>query len=147
MESLVYHGLARFRFALRCFLSYSEAVTAEAGVTAQQYQALLAIRTHGGNGMMVRDLAEQLLLKHHGAVQLVDRMAQAGLVERAHSAADRRSVMLSLTPQGATTLARLAQLHLHELLKQAPLLGESLQLLTQLAPPETGALPPANADI
>ncbi|WP_245487454.1 hypothetical protein [Rhizobium leguminosarum] len=44
----VYEGLAGFRLAMRRFLSFSEAALAEAGVTSQQYQALLVVRTAPG---------------------------------------------------------------------------------------------------
>ena len=39
-----YAQLAAFRRALREFLHFSEAAAAEAGVTAQHYQAMLIIR-------------------------------------------------------------------------------------------------------
>ena len=45
------------------------------GVTAQQYQALLAIEGFPGrNWVTVGELAEQLGTTHHSAVGLVDRM-------------------------------------------------------------------------
>jgi DNA-binding MarR family transcriptional regulator len=45
----------------------------------------------------IHDLAERLCIQHHSAVELVDRLAEAGLVERRHDAADRRRVLLDLT--------------------------------------------------
>ena len=39
-----YEALAQFRYQLRKFLSFSEAVTHKAGLTPQHYQALLAIK-------------------------------------------------------------------------------------------------------
>ena len=44
LDDEAFAGLAGFRFALRQFLSFSEAAVKSAGVTAQQYQAMLAIR-------------------------------------------------------------------------------------------------------
>ena len=44
----LYAGLAGFRFALRRFLAFSEAVTSAAGVTSSQYQAMLVIGTQSG---------------------------------------------------------------------------------------------------
>jgi DNA-binding MarR family transcriptional regulator len=127
-----YQSLARFRSALRQFLAFSEGATREAGVTPNQYQALLAIKTHPAGAMMIRELAEQMLLQHHGAVQLVDRLAAAGLVERRNSATDGRSVLVTLTGRGGTLLERLAAAHIRELLKQEPLLAESLRRLRQI---------------
>ena len=81
---------------------------------------------------MIRELAEQMLLQHHGAVQLVDRLAAAGLVERRNSATDGRSVLVTLTGRGGVLLERLAAAHIKELLKQEPLLAESLRRLRQI---------------
>src|ERR1700761_9295096 len=100
MDADGYKGLAGFRYALRRFLAASEAISREGGVTPQQYQALLAIKSRPEAGMAMKELAEQLLLTHHAAVQLVDRLGKAGLAERERSREDRRSVLLKLTPRG-----------------------------------------------
>jgi DNA-binding MarR family transcriptional regulator len=127
-----YEGLAGFRYALRRFLAASEAISRRAGVTQQQYQAMLAIKTWSTDAMTMKDLSEQLLLTHHAAVQLVNRLAKAGLVERTPSAADRRSVILTLTPVGAGVVDALAARHLEEMLRQEPLLAKSLRKLRKI---------------
>jgi len=66
MDPSVYEGLAAFRLALRRFLAFCEAATGAAEVTAQKYQALLVLKTYPGNGVVVRDLAGQMLLQPHG---------------------------------------------------------------------------------
>jgi DNA-binding MarR family transcriptional regulator len=128
-----YQGLAGFRLALRRFLAASEAISKAAGVTQQQYQAMLAIRTWTSQRMTMGDLADQLLLTHHAAVQLVNRMAKAGVVARAPSSSDRRSVLVKLTPAGDALLGRLADLHLAEVLRQEPQLTRSLRRLRRLS--------------
>jgi DNA-binding MarR family transcriptional regulator len=128
----VYSGLAAFRLALRRFLAFSEMATEAAGVTAQQYQALLVIRTHSTGAIMIREFAEQMLLQHNGAVQMVDRLVAGKLVRRIHSPTDGRSVLVSLTAKGVGVLERLASLHVKELLKHEPLLAESLKRLRQI---------------
>jgi DNA-binding MarR family transcriptional regulator len=125
----VYEGLAAFRLALRRFLAFSENATAAAGVTSQQYQALLVIRTHPAGAVMIRDFAEQMLLQPNGAVQMVDRLVASGLVERSHSPTDGRSVLASLTAKGSAVLEDLAAQHVKELLAQEPLLADSLKQL------------------
>jgi DNA-binding MarR family transcriptional regulator len=122
-------GLADFRVALRQFLAASEVISQGAGVTQQQYQALLAIRTWDAAAMTMKDLAEQLLLTHHAAVQLVNRLSVAGLAARAPSPGDRRSVLLSLTPAGEALVDRLASEHLREMRRQGPLLAQALRRL------------------
>ena len=129
VDSSVYEGLAAFRLALRRFLAFSEAATAAVGVTSQQYQALLVIKTHAAGAIMIRDFAEQMLLQPNGAVQMVDRLVASGLVERSHSPTDGRSVLASLTTKGSAVLADLAAQHVKELLAQEPLLAESLMQL------------------
>jgi DNA-binding MarR family transcriptional regulator len=125
-----YGGLAGFRYALRRFLAQSEVISQSGGVTAQQYQSLLAIGC-GPPQMTMKDLAEQLLLQSHAAVQLVNRLESAGLVKRTPSPSDGRSVILALTPVGDALLEDLAGKHLRELLKQEPLLSQSLLRIKQ----------------
>ncbi len=133
-EQAMYENLARFRFALRQFLAFSEATTSMVGVTPQQYQALLVIQTHiDEGGVTIRDVADQLLMQHHGGVQLIDRLVAMGLVERQRSELDRRKVIVSMTVEGARLLRRLALAHRDELLKQEPLLAESLARLRRIA--------------
>ncbi len=127
-----YEGLAGFRHALRRFLAASEAISRRAGITQQQYQAMLAIRTWPPEAMTMKALSEQLLLTHHAAVQLVNRLAKAGLVERMPSSTDRRSVLLKLSGDGAALVDRLAKLHLEEILRQEPLLAKSLRQLRKV---------------
>jgi DNA-binding MarR family transcriptional regulator len=132
LDTSLYEGLAGFRYALRKFLAFSEAVTRAAGVTSQQYQALLVIKAHSEAAIMIKDLADQMLLQHHGAVQLIDRLVNAELVERMHSPTDGRSVLISLTAKGEKLLEHLASNHVKELLAQEPLLAESLKRLRRV---------------
>src|SRR5580704_8155189 len=106
-----YRSLAGFRLALRRFMAGAEEISRSAGVTQQQYQAMLAIKTWPSQAMTMGDLAEELLLTHHAAVQLVNRMAKAGVVVRQPSNIDRRAVELKLTPSGEALVERLAALH------------------------------------
>jgi DNA-binding MarR family transcriptional regulator len=127
-----YKGLAGFRFALRQFIAASEAINRGAGITQQQYQAMLAIKTWPFEAMSMKDLAEQLLLAHHAAVQMVDRLAKSGLAERIPSLEDRRSVLLRLTSKGTSLLDELAEKHLAEMLRQEPMLSSSLRRLKRM---------------
>ena len=127
-----YKGLASFRFALRRFLASSESICRDAGITPQQYQAMLAIRAHDGS-MAMKDLAEHLMLTHHAAVQLVDRLEKNGLAAREPSTDDRRSVSLKLLAMGETLLEDLASRHLGRMLELEPELSKSLKRLRRLA--------------
>ncbi len=131
-DLVLYEGLAGFRFALRRFLAFSEVMTRAAGVTPWQYQAMLAIRTHPAGAIAIGELADQMLLQHHGAVQLVDRLCKAGLARRTQSAKDRRSVLVVLTAKGTRLLAHLASAHRDELMRHESLLAESLARLRNI---------------
>ena len=132
LEQDRFKGLAGFRYALRRFLAASEEISRVAGVTPRQYQALLAIKAHEPEAMAMKDLADELLLTHHAAVQLVDRLAKADLAVRQPAPQDRRRVILGLTKKGETLVADLAAGHLDAMLEQEPLLTTSLKRLKRL---------------
>ncbi|HXQ13107.1 MAG TPA: MarR family transcriptional regulator [Caulobacteraceae bacterium] len=137
LEPEQYQSLASFRLALRRFLAGAEAISKAAGVTQQQYQAMLAIKTWPSRAMTMGDLAEQLLLTHHAAVQLINRMTTAGVAARAPSSTDRRAVLLKLTPAGEALIERLGALHMAEVLRQEPHLTQSLRRLKRTSPQPT----------
>lgn len=117
-----YITLADFRRELRGFLGFSEKAATRAGVTAQQYQALLAIRAAPSARMAVGTFADQMLLRPHSASGLLDRLELAGMVERVRQADDRRRVEIGLTHAGKTLLESLAAAHREELRRLRPLL-------------------------
>src|SRR5918911_4119737 len=95
-----YVRLAAFRHALRKFLRFSEEAAAAVGLTGQHYQAMLAVRGWPAEARMtINDLAQQLLIRHHSAVGLVNRLVKEDLLRREVSARDRRKVELGLTPR------------------------------------------------
>src|SRR3546814_10769364 len=63
----------------------------------------------------IGDVAEQLLIRHHSAVELVNRLVRMELVHRYRDPDDRRRVRISLTPLAEEKLATLANVHLEEL--------------------------------
>lgn len=127
-----FEGLAGFLLALRRFLAFSEGVASVSGVTNQQYQAMLAIKTQPGGVAQIKDFADQMLIRHNGAVQLADRLVAADLVERRNAPDDRRGVLLALTEKGERTLATLAAAHLPKLREHESLLADSLKQLRRI---------------
>jgi DNA-binding MarR family transcriptional regulator len=125
-----YETLAEFRYLLRQFGAFSEDAAREAGLTAQQHQALLAIKGFPGREeVTVGELAQRLNLKHHSVVGLVDRLMRGGLIHRRHDEMDRRRVMIVLTPKAQTLLLGLTLAHRDELRRLAPLLQSLLEKL------------------
>jgi len=124
-----YATLAGFRYQLRRFLRFSEQAAEAAGLSAQQYQALLAIRGEPGGTITIGDLAERLLLRPHSATGLVDRLQRLGVVRRGGASEDRRRTVVALTPEGEKLLASLASMHRQELIRIGPLLSETFSRL------------------
>ena len=90
---------------MREFLAFSEEAAHEHGITAQQHQALLAIRAHAGpEPISVGELADCLMIKSHSAVGLVSRLEERDLVVRREAHGDRRKAYLELRPRGAEIL-------------------------------------------
>jgi DNA-binding MarR family transcriptional regulator len=122
-----YTALARFRHAIRAFLSFSESAARHSGLTPQQHQAILAIRGFApGSEMSVGDLAEHLMIQHNSTVELINRLQQAELVERCITTEDRRRVHIRLTPKAHVLLEQLSATHLLELRRSGPALAEIL---------------------
>ena len=117
-----YETIAAFRYMLRRFLATTDRNAASAGLTQQQYQALLVIRADPGE-VTIRDLADRLLVKHHSAVGLVDRLSRQGLVRRERAAEDRRRVAIRFTPHGERVFRKLASVQREELRRIGPDLG------------------------
>jgi DNA-binding MarR family transcriptional regulator len=120
-----YTALAEFRYVLRRFLDFSEKAARQAGLTPRQHQALLVIRGYrGGEPISVGDLAERLIIHHHSAVELANRLVESGLVMRLHDENDQRRVLLCLTERAIARLEELSGAHLDELSRMGPLLGQ-----------------------
>jgi len=121
-------ALLAFRTALRRFNHWSEAQARAVGLTHAQHQLLLAIKGHDDErGPTIGEAAGYLLLRHHSAVELINRAQAGGLVERSRDDADARVVRLKLTPLGEERIVSLTQLHIDELGQLAPMLAHVVE--------------------
>jgi DNA-binding MarR family transcriptional regulator len=135
MDDADYAALAQFRYQLRTFLAFSEAAAKRQGLTPQQHQALLAIRGFSGpNPATVGDVARYLLIRHHTAVELIDRMADIGLLNRIADAQDARRVRVMLTSKGEGKLRALSRIHSKELCAAGPELNRILASFRKAKP-------------
>jgi DNA-binding MarR family transcriptional regulator len=126
-----YEALSEFRYLIRCFLEFSQDAARAIGLTPRQHQALLAIKGFPvGHLVTIGDLAERLRIRHHSAVELVDRLSEAGLAQRIPDANDQRLVLLSLTGLADGYLAELSAVHLDELSRIEPILKKVLSRST-----------------
>ncbi len=112
-----YEALAAFRYALRRFVAFSEAEAKAAGLTPRQHQALLAIKgtPEASHGLAIGQIADHLMIRPNSAVELVDRLAEAGLVLRQPDATDGRRMLVTLTARAESLLQSLSRAHLREL--------------------------------
>ena len=111
-----YQALAQFRYEIRRFVNFSEQAARDAGMEPQQHQALLAIEgLPATQRATIGVLAERLQIQHHSAVGLVDRLEAERLLRRTSSLADRREVLLRVTPRGTRLLNQLSLSHRAEL--------------------------------
>ncbi len=122
-----YRALAAFRYELRSFLAFSEQAARAAGIEPQQHQLLLTVR-----GLPpklrpnIRTISERLLVQHHTAVALVDKLEERGLVRRERQSADKREVLIRLTTQGSKLLRELSRQHRERLKNVGPELVRAL---------------------
>ena len=111
-----YRALAELRYRIRQFLRAGDATAHEQGLEPQQYQMLLAIRGLEDSELAtIGTLAEKLAIKHHSAVELIDRLEKHGYVKRLRHKNDRRQVQVLLVPRGAKALASVAERRISEL--------------------------------
>jgi DNA-binding MarR family transcriptional regulator len=123
-----FEALARFRYHLRQFLSFSEKAAVAAGLTPRQHQALLAIKGFPRRDeVTVGELAEQLQIAHHTTVELADRLVAQGLITRIPGSQDRRTVFLRVARKGETLLTRLSIAHRTEIQRIGPRLQALLE--------------------
>src|SRR5437762_8487996 len=122
-----YRALAEFRHQLAGFLRRRRQAAESVGLEAQQYELLLAIKgLPEGKQPTVKQLAEQLQIQHHSAVELASRLAKHGLLRRERSPDDRRAVLLSITKPGEKLVDEIVQFSFVQLQEEAPSLLKSL---------------------
>lgn len=125
-----YEALADLRYLGRKFLRFSkDLLRAKAGLNPEQYEALLAIKAYPGNSLTISQLSERLQVKHHSAVNIVDRLAERKLIRRTEGDEDRRERHLRLTAKGEELIDELAAVHHNELRSRSEEMIKALQRL------------------
>lgn len=80
---------------------------ADLGLTAAEINALACFA--GRDAVSVRELVEDTAQRPSTLTGVLDRLERRGLVERAANPADRRSVLVRLTPEGRAHAERVAR--------------------------------------
>ena len=89
-----------------------EELQGERDLPLSWYDVLVQLQEAEGHRLRMTDLAGAVLLSKSGLTRLVDRMCDAGLVERCADPADRRGRWVNLTDAGHSRLRDAATVHL-----------------------------------
>lgn len=128
LQTATYRALAEFRYQIRRFVRFSEEAARKAGLEPQHHQLMLALKgIPAGQEPRIAYLAERLQIRHHSAVELVDRLAKKGLIQRTRGEIDRREVHVRLTQRGDRMLRDLTLHTRAELRSAAPTLVAALR--------------------
>src|SRR4051812_22789509 len=76
-------------------------------ITATQYNVLRILRGSEPDGLSRNELRDRMLTRMPDVTRLLDRMEEAGLVERVRGEEDRRLVTTRITKSALATLAEL----------------------------------------
>src|SRR3954454_3170928 len=82
----------------------------DAGIPMRWYDALVQLE-ETPDGLRMNELAERILYSKSGFTRVVDRMEEAGLVQRVRPENDRRSILVVLTDEGRTTMEQARRRH------------------------------------
>ena len=125
-----YRTIAEFRYQIRKFLHFSEQAARLQGLDGQQHQLLLLLKGLPSDLQpTVGALAERLHIRHHSAVELIDRLSSNGYVTRATDVEDGRRVLVRITRKGEAVLRKLTRVHQAELSAAGPALLKTLERL------------------
>lgn len=108
-------ALDAFARLLRANASVTRAMNArlvaDHGLTLNAFEALLLLARAEERRMRRVDLADKLILTASGVTRMLDGLEQAGLVERAACASDRRVTYAVLTESGLEKLREASRSH------------------------------------
>jgi DNA-binding MarR family transcriptional regulator len=136
MKNTEYQALSEFRYQIRSFLNLSEQAARAAGLEPQHHQLLLAVKgAPPTSETTISYLAERLQLQHHSLVELLDRLEARHLVRRVRGSADRRVVLVRITPLGERLLRQLTLHHRNLLRSAGPALVRALEAAIATAEP------------
>lgn len=83
---------------------------AAVGISLNWYDVLVHVEDVP-EGLSMTDIAERILASKSGLTRVIDRMEEAGLVERRRPPGDRRIVLVAVTPAGLELIGRARPAH------------------------------------
>jgi len=90
-------------------------IESETGLPFTWFEVLLRVARSEGGRLMMSELSQQLALTTGGVTRLVDRIVEAGYLERVPAEHDRRVMYAVVTGEGRAVVERAATVHAAEL--------------------------------
>src|SRR4051794_3330112 len=113
-QSLSRERLLAWRLYFESALALTDVLDAElerdAGIPLRWYDVLVHLEEFP-EGLRMNELAGRILYSKSGFTRVVDRLEEAGLVQRIRPDNDRRSILVVLTDKGRTTIEEARRLH------------------------------------
>jgi DNA-binding MarR family transcriptional regulator len=104
------------------------------------YELMWAVKSSPDGRPRMSELAEWLTLSRGGITKLVDRLQDAGYLERVACSEDRRSLQAELTPAGQRLLEEMRAVYGAEVGRHlASLTGDEAELVTSILARVTGS--------
>ena len=113
-ERLLSSAMAMTRVSALLNEALDSRLQAECGLTIAEKEVLIQLEANDGY-MMMREIAEQLLLSGGGVTKMIDRLESEGLVGREASPDDRRVVFAVITDDGKRMVERVQDIMLDEI--------------------------------
>jgi DNA-binding MarR family transcriptional regulator len=114
VSSATHEQLAAWRVFLECAFALIDILDAELqderALTLRWYDVLVQLEEAGGSCRMT-DLAGRILASKSGLTRVIDRMEEAGLVQRERPRDDRRVILVAITPAGLEALEAARAVH------------------------------------
>jgi DNA-binding MarR family transcriptional regulator len=82
----------------------------ERGISLRWYDVLVHLE-EAEHGLPMNELASRILASKSGLTRVIDRMEEAGLVERRRHGEDRRVIEIVMTPDGLRALTNARTVH------------------------------------
>jgi DNA-binding MarR family transcriptional regulator len=107
-------ALAAWRVFFECALALPDILDAELGAAVdlpfRWYDVLVQLEDVD-DGIPMNEVASRILASKSGLTRVIDKMTAAGLVSRERPEDNRRVVLVSITPEGRSTLQAARRVH------------------------------------
>ena len=101
-----------------CIRDSANVLEAECGLALPWFDVLMQLRRSSTHRLKMSEIADAIVHSTGGTTRLVDRLVDAGYVERQDCPTDRRAIFIAMTPLGEAKLDEALTVHLDYLERQ-----------------------------